>query len=48
MLTGLANYGVVMHQIDFQVLLNDDEDLSNFRSQSVKKKGSNENKIVST
>ena len=30
-----------------QVLLNDDEDLSNFRSQSVKKKPV-ENKIVST
>lgn len=35
------------HKIIYQVLLNDNEDLSNFRSQSVKKKPL-ENKIVST
>jgi len=40
-------FGFGFNFLHKEVLLNDDEDLSNFRSQSVKKKPV-ENKIVST
>ncbi|KAL9986739.1 hypothetical protein ACROYT_G000926 [Oculina patagonica] len=43
---GVDKFGFGFNFLHKEVLLNDDEDLSNFRSQSVKKKGSNENKII--